>query len=141
MRLVLLILLMFIFVVYTSNAQNCKLHIEIKGFEEIRGKLSIGLFNDPVGFPKNRENRWGVNIDITDTLIVCNIDSLHPGEYALAIYHDENGNGKLDSNFFGMPTEDYVFSNYAKGTFGPPSFEDAKFKLTDSLDIHLELNK
>ena len=67
--------------------------------------------------------------------------NLTTGEYALAIYHDENSNGKLDSNFLGMPTEDYVFSNYATGNFGPPSFEDAKFTLTDTLDIKLELNK
>ncbi|MCB0747575.1 MAG: DUF2141 domain-containing protein, partial [Ignavibacteriae bacterium] len=51
---------------------------------------------------------------------------------------DENSNGEFDRSFFGWPTEDYVFSNYAEGNFGPPSFEDASFELIDSVYIELE---
>ena len=124
-----------------SSAQNCKIHVEVKGFEEISGKLSIGLFNDSNNFPKKSDNNLGAEIAIVDSVVSYTFSNLTTGEYALAIYHDENSNGKLDSNFLGMPTEDYVFSNYATGNFGPPSFEDAKFTLTDTLDIKLELNK
>jgi uncharacterized protein (DUF2141 family) len=49
------------------------------------------------------------------------------GVYGISAYHDENSNKKLDTNFVGMPTEDYCASRNARGTFGPPSFEDAKF--------------
>jgi len=47
------------------------------------------------------------------------------GTWAVLAYHDENGNKKLDTNFVGMPTEGYGFSNGAKARFGPPSFKDA----------------
>jgi uncharacterized protein (DUF2141 family) len=135
-------ILMFVFYNAGINlAQDSKIRIEIKGFEELTGKLSIGLFNDPDNFPKKSDNNLGMELEITDSTMIHVIDNLEPGEYALAIYHDENGNGKLDSNFLGMPTEDYVFSNYATGSFGPPSFEDAKFILADSLEIKLDLNK
>lgn len=43
--------------------------------------------------------------------------------------HDENGNGKLDSNWLGIPSEPVGASNDARGQFGPPSFEDAAFEL------------
>ncbi len=42
--------------------------------------------------------------------------------------HDENGNGKLDKNFIGMPTEGYGASRAARGTMGPPKWEDAVFQ-------------
>ena len=54
---------------------------------------------------------------------------LPKGEYAFRIMHDENDNGKMDSNFVGMPTEPWAFSNNAVGNFGPAKWEDAKFHL------------
>lgn len=59
-------------------------------------------------------------------------DNLPAGQYAITVLHDENDNGKLDSNFFGIPKEGVGFSNNASATFGPPSWEKAKFKLEDS---------
>jgi uncharacterized protein (DUF2141 family) len=51
-------------------------------------------------------------------------DDLAPGRYAIAAYHDLNGNGELDRLPPGLPTEPYGFSNEV-GRFGPPSFEKA----------------
>jgi len=44
-----------------------------------------------------------------------------------AVVHDENMDGKLDTNWVGIPTEGYGFSNDAKATLGPPSFSAASF--------------
>ncbi len=52
--------------------------------------------------------------------------NLSPGDYAVMLFHDENGNGKMDSNIVGIPTEGYGFSNNAKGSFGPPKFSAMK---------------
>lgn len=49
------------------------------------------------------------------------------GEYAIKLFHDENMDGELDTNFLGIPTEDYGFSNNVRGTFGPADYDDAKF--------------
>jgi uncharacterized protein (DUF2141 family) len=61
------------------------------------------------------------------------------GTYALKIYHDENANDKLDTNFVGFPKEGFGFSNDAMGKFGPPKFEQAKFEFSQprlELTIH-----
>ncbi len=58
---------------------------------------------------------------------LCVFSGIPKGTYGLSAFHDENENGKLDTNFVGMPIEDYCASRNARGTFGPPSFEDAKF--------------
>jgi uncharacterized protein (DUF2141 family) len=59
------------------------------------------------------------------------LDALTPGRYALMVYVDRNGNGKLDRGMFGRPTEPYGFSN-GGGSFGPPDFADATFDVAGS---------
>ena len=51
------------------------------------------------------------------------------GTYAITAYHDANGNGKMDSNFLGIPKEPVGMTNNPHGSFGPPSFADAKVDL------------
>ena len=58
--------------------------------------------------------------------------NLEPGRYAAIAFHDENGNGKLDKNFLGIPTEPYGFSNNVQGFLGPPTFDAAAMALGDS---------
>jgi len=59
---------------------------------------------------------------------LCVFEKVPTGTLGISGFHDENSNGKLDTNFVGMPTEDYCASREARGTFGPPSFDDAKFE-------------
>jgi uncharacterized protein (DUF2141 family) len=71
------------------------------------------------------------------------INTIPNGNYAIALYQDQNGNGKLDTNFFGIPTEPYAFSNNKAPVFSEPSFEDCKFlfnKQSQQISINL-LNK
>ena len=140
-KIIFMIIFLQIALIAEVNAQDCIIKVRVSGYNEIVGKLSIGLFNDSENFPRKNENNMGVQIEIADTVIEYTFVGLKSGEYALAVYHDENSNGKLDTNFLGIPSEDFVFSNYASGTFGPPSFEDAKFFLMDSVKISLDLNK
>ena len=59
-------------------------------------------------------------------------ENIPHGDYALKVFHDENENQKLDTNFIGMPKEKFGFSNDAMGRFGPPSFEQARFRFEES---------
>ena len=58
---------------------------------------------------------------------ICVFRGIPAGTYGASAFHDKNGNGKLDTNFMGVPIEDYCASNDARGFMGPPSFDDAKF--------------
>jgi uncharacterized protein (DUF2141 family) len=67
-------------------------------------------------------------------------DNLPRGDYAVAVFHDENMNGRLDKNIFGIPKEGYGFSNNPKKSMGPPKFTDVKFQLSQpekALEIKL----
>lgn len=59
---------------------------------------------------------------------VLDISTLPNGVYAIAIYQDLNGNGKLDTNFFGIPKEPFGFSNNKVPIFSEPSFEQCRFQ-------------
>lgn len=64
---------------------------------------------------------------------------LAPGRYALRAFADENGNGKLDTNLMGMPTERYGFSNDAKGNRAAPDFEAAAIRVDADLQTAIHL--
>ena len=70
---------------------------------------------------------------------VTYVYELPPGTYAIGIFHDVNLNNKMDNNFFGIPKEQYGFSNNASAFLGPPAFEAAAFELngvaTQSIDL------
>ena len=57
--------------------------------------------------------------------------NLGSGRYAAVALHDENGNGKLDKNFLGVPAEPYGFSNNVQGFLSPPSFDEAAMVVGD----------
>ena len=123
----------------TAIASDKKLTIIVDGFKEKKGNLMIGIYNSEATFMK--QTYKGFAVDVTDTSMECTIE-LPEGEYAISVYHDVNGNNKLDTATFGIPTEDYGFSNNAKGLMGAPSFEKAKFSVTqDHVVVRINLTK
>lgn len=64
--------------------------------------------------------------------------NLTPGKYAVRYYHDENMNGKMETNLVGKPTEGYGFSNNVTGKFGPPPFEKWLFDIKADTTITLK---
>jgi uncharacterized protein (DUF2141 family) len=61
------------------------------------------------------------------SVVRITVGNAAPGTHAIKVFHDVNDNGKLDTNWLGIPTEPYGFSNDAMGTLGPPSFQQAQF--------------
>ena len=68
---------------------------------------------------------------VTITLAVPN-----PGKYGIRLFHDVDGNGELNANIMGIPTEPFGFSNDAPLRFGPPSFEAAAFYIDEKGAAH-----
>ncbi|MDH3695123.1 MAG: DUF2141 domain-containing protein [Gammaproteobacteria bacterium] len=72
---------------------------------------------------------------------VFQLGQLKAGVYAVSIYYDENGDGKLNTGMFGIPKELVGFSNNVKGVFGPPSFKKTSFMHSDSNRLNIRLGK
>jgi uncharacterized protein (DUF2141 family) len=108
-----------------AGAADLTIHVDdVKAAD---GNVMVALFNSEGTFLKASAKGARVPAAAGATTVV--IGDLPEGEYAFAVYHDANGNGKMDKNMFGIPTEDYAFSNNALGKMGPPSYASAKFAL------------
>jgi len=107
-----------------DNAMNQELTIEILGLNSYEGQVRVAVFTTNDDFPDKGTYQKSISLDPTKKVQVA--FTLPEGDYAVAAYHDKNGNGELDTNMIGIPKEDYGFSNDARGRMGPPSFDDAK---------------
>lgn len=136
MKLKILISFVFLFTfnclsIIAQNEQNIEssqtgtLTIEIVGFESDEGQVIVSLFNSKETWPKETVQKVIQKILNKKSIIVFN--DLPFGEYGAAVIHDDNNNSKMDTNFLGIPSEDYGFSNDAEPSFGPASWNDAKF--------------
>lgn len=106
------------------------IHVKILNIRNSTGTVACALFESPDGFPVEflRSATNVMVIKIRKTQARCDFEDIPPGTYAMAIIHDENMDGKLETNVLGIPTEGYGFSNDAEGRSGPPSFSAASFR-------------
>ena len=111
-----------------SSALATTLKLEVSGFASTAGVGRVSIFKGKDGFPSDVSKAVSLQVlKIEGDRAYLVLPNVEPGTYALAAFHDEDNNGKLNTGLFGMPKEAYGFSNDARGSFGPPSFEDASF--------------
>lgn len=121
-----------------SKQNIANLTVIVSGLKNNKGDVKIGLFNSKESYNGKKQKFKGAIIKIEKKKVKWEIKNIPFGEYAIKAFHDEDGDNKVDTNFIGMPTESYGFSNNAKGFFGPPSFEKAKFHLNKQ-DMQIEI--
>lgn len=120
--------LFILFSFFHVKQTNGSLTVTILNFRNNQGQVSVALYNREEGYPKSPDKALKiVTAPISNKKSVIVFESLPPGEYAISVFHDENKNGKMDSNFFGIPKEGVGASNDARGHMGPPRYKDAKF--------------
>jgi uncharacterized protein (DUF2141 family) len=117
-----------------SAFSQINLTIEISGIKNSTGKIMLQLFDENEKVIKEEAG------EIREKITLFTIQSLKPGKYAVRYFHDENLNGKMDTNLVGIPKEGYGFSNNATGKFGPPPFEKWLFEITEDKKISLKPN-
>ena len=114
--------------------------IEVSGFKNTRGTLNCRLFSKAADFPDD-EGIVTLRVPITGPNTSCSFSNVEPGTYAIAVVHDENGNGKLDKNFVGVPSEGYGVSNNKTYALSAPKWDESTFKLgaTESKALQVKL--
>lgn len=130
------VLILFLAISAMATAQ-VTIKVDIVGLKNNKGQVLIGLYNSENHFLKKAYK--GQVALIKNTKATATFENLPAGEYAISVFHDENSNGKLDTNFMGIPKEAYAASNDAKGFMGPPKYKDAKFQATQNKHIVLKI--
>jgi uncharacterized protein (DUF2141 family) len=116
---------------YSEPPATAMLTIRVTSLRSSNGQVGCTIYSSAKGFPTDSsaasQRRW---CPVAGAASTCALDPIPAGTYAVACFHDENKNGKLDTGLFGIPTEGTVVSNHAKGFMGPPSFDKAKFSFS-----------
>jgi uncharacterized protein (DUF2141 family) len=116
-----------------------KIVVTVEGLRSDRGQVMVAVFSKPEGFPDGDYADQHAKRPASTAPVTVVFDGLRPGRYALGAYHDENGNGKLDTNFLGWPTEGYALSNGIRLSFYRPRFAEAAVTL-DRQDLAITLH-
>jgi uncharacterized protein (DUF2141 family) len=124
-----------------TPAENI-IHVEINGLRNNKGQMLCALFTSAEAFPKKADKAAGrLTAKIAERQATCDFTAVAPGTYAVSVVHDENLDGKLDTNFIGMPREGVGASNDAKGHMGPPKFGAASFPYRGGrLELKIHVN-
>ncbi len=118
-----------------------KLSLDIDGVSSDNGNVCVAIYQDQNSFLKfDKVFKIGSERAVKGNTHI-EIDDIPGGEYAVAIFHDENGNEKLDTNFMGIPKEAIAFSKGKMKIFGPPRFEECAFAIVSNTKIRINMRQ
>lgn len=125
-------------------SQAADLTLEVEGLDTSRlagASLLVAVFTEPASWLRQPQSahRFSLEAAASGKLTVV-LKDLPEGPLALSLFQDANGNGRLDMNPMGMPIEPYGFSNNAAGSFGPPTFEQARVTPVAGAPVKVRLN-
>lgn len=104
--------------------------VTVNNIRSTDGTFYISLYNSEEGL-RTRTSIKSKSFKIVENSIVVTFEDIPKGEYAVGCFHDENDNQLMDFYDDGMPKENYGLSNNHV-YYGPPTFEDAKFEVSDT---------
>lgn len=122
---------------FLVNAQNT-IEVEINNFETDEGIALVGLYNAEDAFLKKEYKGHQATIDGDKATV--EFTNIPDGTYAISVFHDEDEDGELSTNFIGIPNEAYGASNNAPSRFGPPKWKDAKFEVKNGETVKQQID-
>lgn len=117
------------------------LEVTVTNVENNNGQIRAVLFKGKQGFPGDASKAFkSLSVQAKEGKTVLVFEDIPYGEYAISLLHDQNSNGKMDTNVFGYPQEDYGVSNNATAALWAPQYEEARFGFQEEVKkmlIHL----
>ncbi|BDX04789.1 DUF2141 domain-containing protein [Planctobacterium marinum] len=123
---------------YSGSLMAANVHLDITDIAALNGEILVVLYDSPEDYSQSGAPLVSRKIPASAETVSTAFQDLPAGDYAIKLFHDENSNGQLDTNMMGLPKEGYGFSNNA-GRFGPASYEEAKFSVTEDTQITIKL--
>ena len=109
---------------------QAELKISFSNLKEAKGQLYVAVYATESDFLNTDRVYTKQIVPVKQAGNLEMTFALPPGKYAVSCFHDVNGNGKLDTNLVGIPSEPYGFSNNARPRFRPPYWSEASFSVS-----------
>jgi uncharacterized protein (DUF2141 family) len=141
MRQSLLSLFVAALLLVAGRAEASRIVVVIDGLHSAKGDVYVALYSKPEEFPDGDYSDRHTKVKASTGVITIVFDDLKPGLYAVGAYHDENANGKFDTNFIGYPAEGYALSNGIRAIISRPRFVDAAFTVPEGdkeVSLHIK---
>ncbi|MCR6718867.1 MAG: DUF2141 domain-containing protein [Chitinophagaceae bacterium] len=125
--------IVFLLVMLTAGSARSQHQytLTILGLDEKKGTLLIGWYDSAENFRKADRAVISRKVDVNGQQSANIIfENINPGTYAIAVFFDRNGDGKLDTNVLGIPKEKYGFSNNVYPAMRAARFSEAAFEVT-----------
>ena len=114
----------------SAQAKTHTLTIKVDGIEAPTGRMMIAIFQGAENY-RVKDALQGIRPTVSDNTLEAEFSDLPEGDYAITLFQDVNGDGKLNLGKFGIPVEPYGFSNDAAPKFGPPQWDDIRFSVSE----------
>ncbi len=134
-----LVLALLVLSMAGATAKAADLIVTVKNVRGDKGSVMIAVY-DKSNYMHEDQTQLKQSSNANAGEVKFVFHDVPAGTYAVASYHDENDNKKLDRNFVGLPKEGYGFSNDARGTTGPPAFSQAAFTFDGASDKSIEFS-
>ncbi len=112
-----------------SHAAGADVVVRVSGIASSTGEIGCALFPAGPAFPMDASGARQVWVKADAAGVSCRFDGVAEGSWAVSVSHDLNGNRKVDTNFFGIPTEAWGVSNNVRPSLRAPRFDEAAFKV------------
>jgi uncharacterized protein (DUF2141 family) len=114
-------------------AQNTKQTVVVTNIKSKKGKLMIGWYSNEASYDERKNPILKKKADVDkQTRVSVVFDNIPSGKYAVSVYLDENENDQIDTNFLGIPKEQYGFSNNVLPATCAANFNEAVFEVTNN---------
>lgn len=138
MKIIITALILFIATNLFAQSKH-DLVVTTTGYKNKTGNIFISVYNSDKNYMNVSKASYLGIVKAAEGKTSYTFKNIPDAVYAVSLFFDENKNGKLDKNFFGIPTEKYGFSNNARGFFGPAKFSKAKFTHNADQEIIISL--
>ena len=126
------------FLLFSSMPSAADVNIVIQGVEHDRGFIDVRIYLDVDTWLQENQAAEHIIVQATNGKTIIPLSTFHGGTLAAVVYHDENGDGKMNTGLFWRPKEGFAFSNQYTPK-GPPRFSEAAVDIPDGEDLMMRL--
>jgi uncharacterized protein (DUF2141 family) len=119
-----------------SANQPAALEVAFTGIETPQGNIMMVVFDTEQAYNSQGAPVRVAMVPVNSEEAKAMVEGLPAGTYAIKSFHDIDGDGKMGTNPFGIPTEPFAFSNNAVGHMGPAKWADASFEVKSGSNVH-----
>jgi uncharacterized protein (DUF2141 family) len=134
-----ILILCFLVTTQPVRSQTATLAVTVSNLQKPSGMVVISLYNEEQAFPIEGKEFRILTVPVKTLSVSGTFENLPRGEYAVAIFHDENADGICNLGLFGVPKEGFGFSRNFKPVLQAPKFKDCKILVKDNMKIGIVL--